>query len=951
MLVRWVLVSVFTFMLFGCSTVDTASNQMMIPPGITFIEKSDLKASNIGIPYSKYQLSNGLTIILSPDHSDPLVRVDVTYHVGSSRETIGHTGFAHFFEHMMFEGSKHVGAQQHFRMITEAGGILNGSTNRDRTNYYETVPSNQLEKVLWLESDRMGFLLDSVSQHKFEIQRKTVKNERTQHYESQPYGLIWEKMDEAMYPSAHPYSWQPIGYVEDLDRVNVKDLQSFFLRWYGPNNAVLTIGGDINISQTLAWVKKYFGTIPKGPDVKKQKKRPVLLPADRFITVSDHIQQPMIVIGWPTEYRGGSSETSLDVLAQILGSGNNSLLYQKLVKTQKVFDAGAFQKCGELSCSFYLYAVTSSQTPGKLKSLKNEMMSIVHGLETRGINLKRLSEIKGMAYADAVFSLESVAGKVSQLASNQTYFSQPDRINEQLDQLSNVSADSIHHVLTQFLLGHPKVVMSVVPQGKETIAVRSQNYVFHRPELSSYNLMGRHPVVYREPRDTFDRSKIPQVSQAVKPMIPRLYSDYLDNGIEIMGTEFSETPTVLIQITLPAGERYVPHGKEGLAQLTSSLLQEGTLLHSSEQVESQLDQLGSVISVSTGTYTSRIIISSLKKNVDSTLAILSDILSNPKFSLNDFNRMKKQMIQDVLYRQTKMTWLASQASRQVLYHNTIFERDSDGTVSSINALTLDDVKQFFNNNYTPNGTQISVVGDMSKKEAVHKLKFLNNWKGKPAPLLAPQRVTSLKTRKVYLVDKPNGSQSIIRFVRLGMRFDATGDMFLTQLANFNLAGNFNSRMNLNLRERKGFTYGMSGYVASNREVGTIVFDASVRQDVTLDAIREMKNDMENYATNGVTDSEMQFMKLAVGQQDVLAYETPVQKAQLINGIMTYSLDPGYLEQRNDIVANVSKQTINRLAKKWFNPNDYQIIVVGDAKKLRSQLEKLNLPIVALEIRH
>lgn len=949
MSLRWYFISVFALMIVGCSTSEETSPQDLTPSGVTFIEEHQPERGTVGIPYTKYRLANGLTVILSPDHSDPLVKVDVTYHVGSARETIGHTGFAHFFEHMMFQGSKHVEDQQHFRMITEAGGTLNGSTNRDRTNYYETVPANQLEKVLWLESDRMGFLLDAVSKRKFEIQRETVKNERVQNYVDRPYGQIWQKMDEAMYPPVHPYSWQPIGYVDDLDRADVSDLKAFFLRWYGPNNAVLTIGGDIDTKQTLAWVKKYFGSIPQGPDVTKMARQPVSLSADRFITVEDHIKQPMVVVGWPTEYLGAPSEVNLDALAQVLGGGENSLFYQKLVKTQKALDAGAFQKCGELSCSFYLYAMTSSQNQGKLKQLSDEMLAIVSELKKQGVDYSRLKEIKGMAQANAVFAVESVSGKVTQLASNQIYFNQPDRLKQELHEVANVTQQSVANVLEHFLLNQPKVFMSVVPENYSGLAVAPQNYTFQRASFPDEVQNNSALLEHREPKDKFDRSIVPPVSGAVQLTIPELYSDYLDNGIEIMGTESTETPTILIQISVPAGDRYVPEGKEGMAQLTAGLLKEGTKLHSSEEIESQLDQLGSVISVSSGRYTSRIVVSSLKNHLDETLSILNEMLINPQLSAEDLKRHQQQMIQEVLYQHQKADWLASQASRQILYQGTIFSRDSAGTPESIRNITLADIKQFFARHYTPDGAKISVVGDISERDVFRKLQFLNHWQGLPAPLLVPQSLMPLKHQTIYLVDKPNSSQSIVRLVRQGIRFDATGEMFMTQLANFNLAGNFNSRINQNLREDKGITYGTSGYVASNREVGAIIFNASVKQDATIDAIREMMKEMRLYALNGITDSELQFMRLAIGQQEALAYETPAQKAQLISGIMTYSLDEDYLTDRNEIVADISRENINQLARKWFNPKDYQIIVVGDAQKLKPQLEQLNLPVVALEL--
>ena len=368
-----------------------------------------------------------------------------------------------------------------------------------------------------------------------------------------------------------------------------------------------------------------------------------------------------------------------------------------------------------------------------------------------------------------------------------------------------------------------------------------------------------------------------------------------------------------------------------------------------ETIQAQLDQLGSTISVNANEYSTSIVISSLKKNVPATLDVVEEVLFHPAFKESDFERLKKQMLEGLVYQHQKPSWLASQATRQVLFGQSIFARSSEGTQQSLSDLTLADVKRFYAKHYTPHGAQIVVVGDITKQEVANELVFFKQWRGEASPLLRPQIVTPLETQKIYLVDKPDSPQSVVRFVRKGLPFDATDELFLSQLANFNLAGNFNSRINQNLREDKGYTYGASGYFASNREVGLIVFNAQVRANATIASIIEMQKEMQKFSQSGLTDQEMKFMRLAVGQQDALTYETPAQKAQLLSSILTYSLDDDYLQQRNELVESVKKSTLNQLAAKWFSPTDYQIIVVGDAKTLKPQLEKLDIPVEELEI--
>jgi zinc protease len=915
-------------------------------PGVTLIESVQANPNDINIPYKKYKLDNGLTVIVHEDHSDPLVHVDVTYHVGSAREELGKSGFAHFFEHMMFQGSENVADEEHFKIISEAGGTLNGTTNSDRTNYFETVPVNQLEKMLWLESDRMGFLLDAVTQEKFEVQRETVKNERGQRVDNRPYGRLGERMAQAMYPDGHPYSWPVIGFMDDLNRVNVNDLKAFFLKWYGPNNATLTIGGDINANEILPLVTKYFAPIPKGPEIPKVEKKAVTLNADRYISMEDKVHLPLLAMSFPTTYARSEDEAPLDILAEILGGGNNSLLYKNLVKTQLAVQASANHPCQELSCSISIYALPNPTSGKTLADMEKIVRDSFTEFEKRGVTQDDLDKVKAKIESGAIFGLQSVSGKVSQLAASETFTGNPNSTKAEIARYNSVTKADVMRVFNQYIKGKSSVIMSVVPEGQTQLIAAPDNFTPKKHDFGGPSTTSADDLVARRAVDTFDRSVQPVAGANPAVDVPALWQTKTDNGIKILGTQSSETPTTAVFIKIPGGFYNEQTSKVGLSSMTASLMSESTQNYTTEEMSNALEKLGSQVSIYADKTHTNVYVSTLTKNLDATLKLVEEKLFRPAFNADDFERNKKQIIQNIQHSMKDAGYLASNTYSKLLYGDNIAALPSSGTLNSIEAITLDDVETFYKANFKPQGAQVIIVSDLSEAAVEPKVKSaLANWQGKGQSFDVDFTEANVQTNVIYLVDKPGAPQSQIRIGKRDMVEDITGEFFKANLMNFALGGTFNSRINLNLREDKGYTYGARSRFWGDKTSGGFTASAAVRADSTAASITEFTNELNNYAQNGVTDEELMFMRKAINQKDALKYETPNAKLGFLAQILEFDLEPNFVKERNKIVSTISKEEINALAKKHLNAKDMIYLVVGDAKTLRPELEKLGMKVV------
>ena len=913
------------------------------------VEKVNAAPGKTVISYSKYVLDNGLTLIVHEDHSDPLVHVDVTYHVGSAREEIGKSGFAHFFEHMMFQGSDHVGDDQHFKIVTESGGKLNGSTNRDRTNYYETAPANQLEKLLWLEADRMGFFLDAVTQRKFEVQRDTVKNERGQNYDNRPYGLVREVVDRTMYPYGHPYSWLTIGYIEDLNRVTVDDLKNFFLRWYGPNNATLTVGGDVDAAAVVRLVEKYFGPIPRGPEVKPTKVKSVKLETDRFVTLVDnYARQPMLVIAYPSVPAYSEEEPALDCLAEILGEGKNSILYQELVKNQKVLRASAHNPASELSGEF---TVTITPSPGRsLAETKRLYDEALKAFEARGVTDDDIDRFRGSREAQLINRLQSVNSKVSQLAQFQTFTGNPNYTGTQLARYGRVTKGDVMRVYEKYLKGKAAVILSVVTKAAPTDVVAQENF---KVDSSGYQApdYGYAGLRYVKAKDTFDRSKIPGSGPNPVVKVPPFWRETLADGVRAIGVVSRELPIVTLTITLPGGHVLEAENpaKAGLAEMFGRMMNEDTEDRTAEEFQSALDSLGSSIRVGSGFDTVSISVQSLTKNLDRTLSLVEERLFRPKFTDAAFQRLQRQALEGFKLSRSQPSAVASRVFARLNHGaNSIRAIPENGTEETVRNLTLEDIKGYYVHNITRRDARVAVVGDVARDEIVSKLGFLAKLPDRKVKIPSVPAAPKVARPRVYYVDVPRAAQTEFRVGYVtGLKYDTTGDHYRAKLANFPLGGMFSSRLNLNLREDKAWTYGARSGFLGDKYTGTFSFSSGIRADATVDALGEVLKELGSYGASGPTAEEVTFTRNAIGQEDALNYEALYQKAGFILTMLEYDLPADYVERQNRILAEIKQPELAAVAGKWIQTNAINILLVGDKSKFVPGLQKAGFELVEL----
>jgi zinc protease len=879
------------------------------------------------LSYTEFYLPNGLRVIMHVDKSTPIVAVNLWYHVGSKNEVAGRTGFAHLFEHMMFQGSKNYN-DDYFKPLDEAGANINGSTNTDRTNYFEVVPSNYLETALFLEADRMGGLLDAMTQDKLDNQRDVVKNERRQNYDNRAYGTAGEKIAALMYPKEHPYNWLTIGSLDDLTAASQDDVKAFFREYYVPNNASLVIAGNFNPVQARAWVTKYFGPIKRGGKILRPNPATPKLDGVIRKVYEDSVQLPRLYLVWHTVPQGARDEPALDILASILSNGRGSRLQSKLVfDKQIVQDVNASHPTREIAG---LFQITATARPQKtLDEIEQEINIEIERIKNEPPTAEEVSRAFNRLESQSIFGLQTVLGKADQMNSNTTFFGKPNLFQQQLDAYRKVTPADVTRVANAYLQAN-HLVMSFVPR-KEKAASQANNAA-NKPTSAP-----------KKDKSSVDYSKnLPKVGVLPKFALPKIEKQKLSNGLDVWLVRTAELPIVSMNMVFKSGGTIDPKGKTGLASLTANLINTGTKTRSAVDIANQLQNIGATLGTGSGWDSANVSMQTLTRNLDKALEIFSDVIVNPAFPESELETARRRALTALIQRKDNPNAIAGVVYNALLYgKNHPYGNVLTGDETSIKSFKQSDLKSFYETYYRPNNSALIVVGDANMLTLKPKLeKAFADWKPGNVPASSVPNASAFEKPGVYIVDKPGAAQSVILIGQVGVSRD-NPDYFALQVMNDMLGGAFSSRLNLNLREDKGYTYGAGSGFSYRRGAGPFTASADVQTAVTKESVIEFMKELNGIRGSlPVTARELEISKKGLSLGYPMGFETNGQIANQLSALITYGLPDSYFNGFISRINAVTIDDVNRVANKYLTPDKMAIVIVGDKSAIAPGLGEM-----------
>jgi zinc protease len=871
---------------------------------------------DIDIPYTKFVLDNGLTLIVHEDHKAPIVAINVWYHVGSKNEKPGKTGFAHLFEHLMFNGSENFN-HDYFIPLEKVGATdLNGTTNEDRTNYFQNVPSTAVDLVLFMESDRMGHLLGAIDQAKLDEQRGVVQNEKRQG-ENQPYGKSYELLTVNTYPAGHPYSWTVIGSMEDLNAASLEDVQQWFKDYYGAANAVICIAGDINPETAKQKVEKYFGDIPSGPPVTRQQKWIAKRSGVHRQRTEDRVPQARVYMVWNIPEYGALDTTYLDLATDVLAQGKTSRLYKRLVYEEQIAtDVNAYIDPREIAGQVLIQA--SAQPGGDLAKVEAAIQDEMEKFLRDGPTAEELERARTQHRARFLRGIERIGGfggKSDILIQGEVFLGQPDFYKTRLDRVAKAQPEDIQRAAKAWL-----------SDGAYVLEVHPFPKFENRPE-------------------GVDRKQLPEVTSFPKLDLPDTHKAALSNGLKVVLAERHEIPVVDFSLVVDAGYAADQFASPGTASLTMDMIDEGTKTRSALEISDELDGLGANLQAGASLDSLGVSLSALKENLDVSLDIFADVILNPTFPQTDFARLQKQRLARIGQEKAQPVGIALRLLPKLIFgdnHAYGTPMTGSGTEASVSKMTREDLAKFHGTWFQPGNSTLVIAGDTTLAEIVPKLESkLGSWKNQAAPPAKNlAQVPFPAKRTVFLVDKPDAQQSLII---AGLPAPPTNnpDEIAIETMNTILGGSFTSRINMNLREDKHWSYGASSLLRDAKGQRLFFAYAPVQSDKTKESMVELDKELRGIlGPQPPTPEELDKAQKNQTLQLPGRFETKRALAGALREIVVYGLPEDYYETYADKVNAVDLDAVTAAAKEIVHPDQMVWIVVGDQAKIQKGIDEL-----------
>jgi zinc protease len=875
------------------------------------------QVATVDVPYQKFVLKNGLTLIVHEDHKAPIVAVNIWYHVGSKNERLGKTGFAHLFEHLMFGGSENH-KQRYIEAMEPIGATdLNGTTNSDRTNYFQNVPVSALDYTLWLESDRMGHLLGAIDQKTLDLQRGVVQNEKRQG-ENRPYGLSYELITKATYPAGHPYSWTVIGSMEDLNAASMNDVQEWFKTYYGPSNAVLSIAGDIDAATARQKVEKYFGDIPAGPPIAAHRVWVAKMTGTHRQVAQDRVPQARIYKVWNVPQNGSPDADYLDLLGRVLSQGKSSRLYKRLVYDDQIAtDVSAFAYAQEIGGQFQIIATAR---PGDdLKKVERAIDEELARLLEGGPTAQEMERVRNQKVAGFLRGIERVGGfggKSDLLASNQIYLGSPEAYKASMQRIEAATPEDVRSAGRRWL-ADGVYVLEVHPYPK-----------------------------YEVSKVSVDRSKPPELGKFPELRLPKLQHSTMSNGVKLVLAERHETPIVNLWLVLDAGYAADQSALPGTAQATAALLTGGTKSRTALQISDELGLLGAQLGAFSNLDVSIVRLSALKAKLDPSLALYADVILNPSFPQEDFARQQK--LQLAAIQREKVTGIAMglRVLPALLYgkgHSYGNPLTGSGTEESVARLTREDLARFHQTWFRPNNSTLVVAGDTTLAEITPKLeKLFADWPKKPVPAKNISRVQFPAKPVVYIMDRPGALQSDILVGQVAPPHSSP-EQIAIETMNSIFGGDFGARLNMNLREDKHWSYGAMALLLDARGQQPFLAYAPVQSDKTKESLEELNKEFRGIV-NGrpPTAAELQRAQNSMTLKLPGSRETIDALGNSIVEQVQFGLPDNYFETYAQKVRALDLPAVADAAKSTLRPDNLVWVVVGDRTKIEDGIRQLGL---------